>query len=270
MKLNRIAYFSILLIVLEGCNHVSFKGKQSSQASEPTKAENAPTQPESEIKGTAPQKERLVTETNQADPSSKSQIKLGFCAEFIEVAAKSNPWLAGAKVGTELRYPETVAVSDRAPDESPVLLDGNCIAQSKKLIFETESTANWPDGSLPQSGEGKVDIIALFKLGAIRGFSNLIAPFDSLVAVFLDENDENKNAAPENLDFSSPASRNFQQLEPRLHQVFFIGDGKTSAGTFQRFVVPSGAKRIALGNMSFHQWKKNTGSHRVRINELLP
>lgn len=50
---------------------------------------------------------------------------------------------------------------------------------------------------------------------------------------------------PEGLDLE--ARYEVERFAPMLQQVFFIGDGRTSAGALQRFRVPVGATRLYLG-----------------------
>lgn len=50
---------------------------------------------------------------------------------------------------------------------------------------------------------------------------------------------------PASLDFTQ--RHEFRALAPELGQVFFIGDGRTSDGTLQRFRAPGGATRLYLG-----------------------
>ena len=50
---------------------------------------------------------------------------------------------------------------------------------------------------------------------------------------------------PSSLDFTE--HYDFLWLRPALGQLFFIGDGRTSAGSVQRFAVPNGAARLYLG-----------------------
>ena len=49
----------------------------------------------------------------------------------------------------------------------------------------------------------------------------------------------------------APAARvangEFTQFSPGLRQLFFIGNGRITAGTVQRFIVPAGATRLFLG-----------------------
>jgi hypothetical protein len=53
---------------------------------------------------------------------------------------------------------------------------------------------------------------------------------------------------PAALDFGpDDITLEFYRLKPMLNQVFFIGNGETSDGTTQYFIVPEGAKRLFLG-----------------------
>ena len=97
-----------------------------------------------------------------------------------------------------------------------------------------------------------------------NGMSNIRAPINSVIAVFLSDAQPNQmGAAPPMLDFSSASSRDFHTLEPQLRQVFFIGDGRRSTGEVQRFVIPPGATRLYLGTMDGWEWSNNIGGFNV-------
>jgi hypothetical protein len=64
-----------------------------------------------------------------------------------------------------------------------------------------------------------------------------------LAGVFLGP--ANPTTTPAMLDFTN--NHNFASLSPGLGQPFFIGDGTTSSGQAQTFVVPAGATRLILG-----------------------
>jgi hypothetical protein len=67
------------------------------------------------------------------------------------------------------------------------------------------------------------------------------------------------------LDFSSAGSRDYVSLAPELKQVFFMGDGLTSAFDLQNIVVPDGATRLFLGTMDGYEWVNNIGSFEVTL-----
>lgn len=110
-------------------------------------------------------------------------------------------------------------------------------------------------------GDGKVSHIAHNQEGAEHGKSDVRAPINSIIAVFL--SDTVSPTAPETLDFSTAASRDFMELRPKLQQVFFIGDGRRSSGEVQRFVVPPGATRLYIGAMDEYEWNNNVGGFEV-------
>ena len=102
-------------------------------------------------------------------------------------------------------------------------------------------------------------------VGAEYGKSNLIAPINSLVGVFLDNNIPT-DPIPPALDFTSPASRDYTQLHPGLKQIFFIGDGKTSSGIQQKIFIPASATKLFLGTMDGIEWNNNNGSFSLTVN----
>lgn len=99
-----------------------------------------------------------------------------------------------------------------------------------------------PDGVGPDAGVS-VDIQGVAGVSGFIDHGN--GP--SLVGVFL-RTTAPTDPQPPRLDFSPTAlGHNFEFLSPAIGQVFFIGDGKTSTGTVQRFTVPAGATRLFLG-----------------------
>lgn len=100
--------------------------------------------------------------------------------------------------------------------------------------------------------------------GSENGMSDIQAPINSVIAVFLsDAQPDTAGSAPPVLDFSSATSRDFTSLQPKLRQVFFIGDGRRDSGEVQRFVVPNGATRLYIGTMDGWEWNNNTGGFEV-------
>ena len=101
-----------------------------------------------------------------------------------------------------------------------------------------------------------------------HGKSNIVAPINALLGVFLDDSGlpvGSGHDVPPAMDFSTPGSRDFDTLEPGLRQVFFIGDGLKADGTSQRFVIPEGATRLFLGAMDGFEWNNNGGHFSTTI-----
>lgn len=78
-----------------------------------------------------------------------------------------------------------------------------------------------------------------------------------LVGVFLGPEPPSPQAPPI-LDFNTIGT-NFTILSPELQQTFFIGDGFTSGGTEQTFIVPAGATRLFLGIADAQGFTGNPG-----------
>ena len=160
------------------------------------------------------------------------------------------------------------SVSGTAPTNSPAQVSGLSLSAGQVLKFaSTGSTSddpaninqNWtPDG---QSGGYRTN-----DSGYLNGMAQLTAQQGSLVGVFLDDNAPNTGSTPPDLEFDSPAAMDYTSISPKLKQPFFIGDGKTSGGTQQQVVVPSGATRLFLGVHDNINWANNSGYFLVTIN----
>jgi hypothetical protein len=181
--------------------------------------------------------------------------------------AQGNPWLAGMPNGT------TANSFDSAPANSPKLVTGVPITPGGTLTFDFSGSASYLPGKGAFGPDGNLSrmIYNGYYTGLItgreHGMSNLTAPITSVVGVFLDgQRPDQAGSLPDDLDFSSDASRDFSTLTPQLRQPFFIGDGLRADGvTQQRFVVPAGATRLFIGVMDGQQWSDNAGSFSTAI-----
>lgn len=204
------------------------------------------------------------------------------------VSAKSNPWLSGMANGTMTKNlrPDANWVWDYAGSGANVasspgminLSSENIIAGQTILFDNVSGTASNGDGSGNYTADGNTGwVVSLGTADAsnssnwsqsVNGISNIKAPINGMVAVFLNDNAPNSTAAPANLDFSTSASRDYVSIAPALKQVFFVGDGRRSTGEAQQIVVPPGATRIFFGNMDAWQWNDNTGGYTATINSV--
>jgi hypothetical protein len=94
--------------------------------------------------------------------------------------------------------------------------------------------------------------------------SDVAAPYNALLGVFLSDDRPNKSRPPRGLTFDDK-DREFTAFSPELKQVFFIGRGRTEPGEVRRFVVPKGATRLFLGTMDGFEWNNNTGAFAVTV-----
>jgi len=176
------------------------------------------------------------------------------------VPGTSDIYLAGMPAGS------TADRTDVAPAQSPVLANGS-ISAGTTVEFRnvTGTVTHGPnDGCCDTTGpEG--GFITGHDIGAQNGISNVIAPVNALIGVFLGPAAPNGTPAPATLDFSTPASRDYTTLSPQLKQVFFIGNGLTSGGVVQQVVAPPGATRLFLGTMDGYDSNNNLGSFSLTV-----
>ena len=143
-----------------------------------------------------------------------------------------------------------------------------CLKAGAKITFSTSGSLSHGGGTaVSNSPEGNGSISG-HVLGAVQGKSDLLAPMVSIVAVFVGQGDPASSLPPARLDFTSAEQRNYKVLEPKLNQIFFVGDGKTDSGVVQRIVVPEGTRRLYLATWDLGQWNNNTGSMVGFINQV--
>jgi len=130
--------------------------------------------------------------------------------------------------------------------------------------------------------------------GSEHGLSNIIAPINSMIGVFMDQNgatygadssQEGESSVPPGLDFSTQAARDYDSgttqsstaasnemaagmLDPQLNQTFYAGNGQTSTGTTQTIIVPANAYSLFLGTMDGHEWSNNVGGFNATITQF--
>ena len=188
------------------------------------------------------------------------------CSQNYFVPATANPYLSGTAGSASLTYtlssgdPQTP--TDTVPAESPVLVtptNTSCISAGAILYFEVYGGVSYSRSEPLYDANGDLQMIRSHQLGSVLGKSSITAPMNSLLGVFLTDSDPTNQAAPAALDFSTATARDYQSLSPAIGQVFFIGDGLTSAGAYHQVVVPQGATRLYFGIMDWYQWNNNVG-----------
>ncbi len=184
------------------------------------------------------------------------------------VPGTSNPYLAGMPPGS------TDNGTDLAPDQSPVLVTSIDVTTS--VSFSVSATGGVffapgcgipaDSGCDPPDGGSQVGAHA-----TSNGIAGVTAPLDALMGVFLDDAQPDSTAAPGGLDFSSSGiGIEFTTLSPALKQPFFIGDGTTTGGQVQEFVVPAGATRLFLGVHDGIGWFNNSGEIDATLTAAAP
>ncbi|MFT3785418.1 MAG: pilus assembly protein TadG-related protein [Tepidisphaeraceae bacterium] len=147
---------------------------------------------------------------------------------------------------------------------TPIQAGGISVTPGAAISFANlNGGANNSSSSVVYSADGNLDWIVSNYKGKENGKSDLSAPINSVVAVFLSNDDPGSGSTPEALDFSTAESRDFQTLKPKLKQVFYIGDGLRSNGETQQFIAPTGATRLFIGTMDGYEWNNNIGGFEV-------
>ena len=152
--------------------------------------------------------------------------------------------------------------TDVTPKNSPILVApiGDCITAGKQIFFSVSGSITFSRVDAPTDGNGSLSQIVHHQKGATLGKSDIIAPINSLIGVFLSDSDPAAMPAPATLDFSTQKARDYVSLSPAVGQVFFIGTGLTSTGEHHKIVVPQGTTRLYFAVMDIYQWNNNSGS----------
>jgi hypothetical protein len=174
------------------------------------------------------------------------------------VNAKGCPWLAGMPAGSTVAPYGGNTQGCVAGANSPNAITSIPLVPGGSLYFrQTTGTTSYTDAS-SYGPDGQTDWIV--RQEAANGINPTSTPLNCLVGIFLDDRAPDTYAAQPELDFTTPSSRDFTSLTPKIKQVFFIGDGLDTAGRLQQFVVPAGATRFYLGLMDEKGWWwDNTG-----------
>lgn len=173
----------------------------------------------------------------------------------LAVPGTSDIWLAGMPNGS------SASGNDLAPAQSPVLVNIDLGGANSISFSVVGQVSNGPCCALV--GPDGANFVS-HSAGAQNGISDVLAPHNSLVGVFLDENQPDFSSAPGFLNFKSSGTH-FAEFQPELKQVFFIGDGIADIGLSQIFKVPLGATRLFLGTMDQYEWSNNIGSFNVQV-----
>jgi hypothetical protein len=214
---------------------------------------------------------------SSCDINTTSIAVISFGAEqAMSVPATSNPYLAGSPPGTIANPGNPHNNPDYAgtasdPKQSPVQASGLSIVPGSSLTFDSvQGGANNFSSSTLYTPDGNTGWITDNLLGAENGKSDVFAPINAVMGVFLGPNDPatDGNPVPPTLDFSTDDERNFQTLQPQLKQVFFIGDGRRDDGSVQGFVVPPGATRLFIATMDQYEWNNNIGGYTVTAHNV--
>ncbi len=203
------------------------------------------------------------------------------------IPATSNPWLAGMPTGTTANpvnphskdkgfKPDTVG-GDPTKAPAPISIDDVPVIPGQALAFDSiDGGADHKPSDIRYGPDGDPSKMANNRYaygrdnggwgGTEFGKSDIRAPYNAVIGVFLTDAVPQDKDAPPQLDFfSDPKKREFTSLSPKVGQMFFIGDGANADGVRQEFVVPPGATRLFIGITDGFEWANNQGGHTTTI-----
>ena len=158
---------------------------------------------------------------------------------------------------------------DSVPENSPVRVTGIPIVAGREYSFSATGQVHLGDGGFtpPDGNPGYQNLH--FASNGIGGYLGNGGPANCLLGVFLDDAAPNASSAPAATDlYLAAGGFNYLVNSPALKEIFFIGDGKTSAGVTQRVIAPAGATRLFLATQDGFGWYNNAGSFTVTVNAL--
>lgn len=184
----------------------------------------------------------------------------------VAVPAIANPYLAGMPSGTATAWSDNTANATPYKMTSVPVTPGtwitiantsgtSCIVPGQTGDFgaEGESTRMLHHGENYNGDDWNV--------GPENGIADAVLPAAALTGVFLTSAAPNTKTAPATVDWSSSATRDQPIYDDIVsQQPFFIGDGKTSDGTVQKFMVPPDATRLYLAIWDGVTQSNNSGS----------
>jgi uncharacterized protein (TIGR03437 family) len=182
-----------------------------------------------------------VTFAAQADQSVSTDVT-------VIVRGTNDPWLAGMPEGSNASCDlQTHGTCDVAPAQSPASVILSLNPASTITIAATGGVNK--SGSFPFGPDGNPASMVSHDAGPENGISNVTAPANSLVGVFL---------GPAGPNLLPPPDPDADPTHPGLRQVFLIGSNRTVAP-------PSGATRLFLGTMDTSRWSDQLGYFTVKL-----
>ena len=169
----------------------------------------------------------------------------------ITVPGTSDIWLAGMSGGSGASgLAPGCSLVDFAPNQTPVQYVLPIVPGEALLFIDVTGSVRHGPGQAFQGPDGNPDPNQGLRnhfQGAQNGISDITAPHNSLLGVFLGPGLPDLSTSPPALDFSTPGSRDYAFLSPLLQQVFFIGDGLTGGADPTNDKADSGSLVATVG-----------------------
>ncbi|MDB5295784.1 MAG: hypothetical protein JWO31_1767 [Phycisphaerales bacterium] len=184
----------------------------------------------------------------------------------VNVDGTANPYLAGMPSGT------TNLAGDSTDNAAPYQVTSVPVVPGSYIsLTNVAGQTNVLPGYVPDSTAGGLQAYTVHHgqnynksidlAGPENGIADAVMPESTLMGLFLTDARPDASATPATVDWSAPSSRNqavYSNLG--LKQPFPIGDGATSNGTVQKFLVPPGATRLYIAIWDGIGYYNNTGA----------
>jgi hypothetical protein len=195
--------------------------------------------------------------------SSVAAVMGGQSAPF-DCPGTADPYLDGMPPGSTASYDDNTTNAPPYQITSIPVIPGTYITLTNvtgQVRHDPTLPYDGPDGNTGYILDHGSDSPGGPTPSAENGIANAIMPIDALLGVFLDDNAPNTTPAPATRDYTTEASRNQTQYNDiETKQPFYIGNGETTAGVTQQFLVPPNATRLFLSTWDGHEWENNGGS----------
>jgi hypothetical protein len=161
----------------------------------------------------------------------------------VVIPDPSQPWTTGTHLERHDPGPTPEEIKETLPP-SVAVVGGDVV----RVLDPAVGGVNFFNGFGPEFFGPSGNVAGASNIFPLDGISGYIGPQGALAGVFLTDAIPSSGPPPATLDFSAAGlGTNQATLSPLLNQVFYIGNGLTSGGSFKEFIAPGGATRLFLG-----------------------
>jgi Flp pilus assembly protein TadG len=167
----------------------------------------------------------------------------------------------------------TDSYGDNFANNAPTQISSIPVTPGTYIKFtNTSGTSSVVPGSVPYSGpDGASGYVVEhgqnwdgteINPGSDNGIADATMPEDAVVGLFLTNNAPNLSSAPSgNINWTqAPYANQATYTNLQVQAPFMIGNGQTTGGTVQQFLVPAGATRLFMGIWDGVDYNNNGGS----------
>jgi hypothetical protein len=206
--------------------------------------------------------------------ASATAALMGGNTTSVNISANANPYFAGMPSTTTDSYGANLTNNAATQVQSIPVVPGTYISftnlTGSTSVVAGTVTPTGPAGNsnyIVEHGED-YDGSSYNNPGPENGIANAIMPDDAMMGLFLTNNAPNLTTAPSSVVnwTTSPQANQATYSNLVVQQPFMIGDGQTTSGVTQQFLVPPGATRLFVGIWDGEDYTNNSGSLNGTVN----